>query len=290
LLLSDLLLGLLFSSTISTTAYLRGSLTLSGIVGAILVGTITFAAGGLSWAILLIAFFLTSSALSHYKSRTKEPLAEKFQKGYRRDLGQVLANGGWGAVIALALSISPQPVLFFAFVGAMATVTADTWATELGVLSARPPRLITNGRVVSVGTSGGITFFGTLVALVGATFVGLVASLAFLGVNAAYVLTELSSIDFRIVVAVWRLTAVRVILLAALGGLAGALFDSLLGATVQAIYFCDADQKETESRIHQCGHPTRLIRGWRWLDNDWVNFLASVFGSVSAGAGYLVIG
>jgi uncharacterized membrane protein len=133
------------SADLSLTPHLRGSLTLSGVLGAILVGTITFAAGGLSWAILLIAFFLTSSALSHYKSRTKEPLAEKFQKGYRRDLGQVLANGGWGAVIALAFSISPQPVLFFAFVGAMATVTADTWATELGVLR-RARRDTTNGR------------------------------------------------------------------------------------------------------------------------------------------------
>lgn len=268
MLLSNLLLGLLLSAIISIAAYLRGALAPSGILGAILVGTIIFAAGGLAWAILLIAFFVTSSVLSHYKSRGKEPLAEKFQKGHRRDLGQVLANGGCGALIALAYLISPQPVLFVAFIGAMAAVTADTWATELGVLSVRPPRLITNARVVSVGTSGGVTLFGTLISVCGAVLIGITAAI--------------SSYQLPI-------PKLSIILFSLFSGLLGSLFDSFLGATAQAIYFCDFDQKETESRVHRCGRATRLIRGWRWLDNDGVNFLASVFGSVIAVIGYWVV-
>ncbi len=269
--LSNVLLGLLFSAIISIAAYLRGSLAPSGVLGAIVVGTIVFAAGGRLWAILLIAFFLTSSALSHYKSRVKEPLAEKFQKGHRRDLGQVLANGGWGALIALGYAVSPQPILFFAFVGAMATVTADTWATELGVLSAPPPRLITNGRAVSIGTSGGITLFGTFVAFCGAAFIGIIAAVT------------------RSQLPTPNLSNLSILLVSAFSGFFGSLFDSFLGATVQAIYFCDLDQKETESRIHRCGRATRFVRGWRWLDNDWVNFLASMLGSVIAATGYWVI-
>jgi len=74
-----------------------------------------------------------------------------------------------------------------------------------------------------------------------------------------------------------------------LGGLFGALFDSVLGATVQAMYYCDVDQKETESAVHRCGNKTRLIRGWEWLDNDWVNFLSSIFGSLVALLVYLVV-
>jgi len=88
----SLLLGLLLSTIIAALAYWRGSLSSSGAGGAILVGTLIFAIGGLSWGLLLIAFFVTSSALSHYQARAKEPLAEKFQKGHRRDSGQVLAN------------------------------------------------------------------------------------------------------------------------------------------------------------------------------------------------------
>jgi uncharacterized protein (TIGR00297 family) len=273
----NVFLGLVLSTLIAALAFWRGSLSFSGVIGAIIVGTAVFAAGGVVWGVLLVAFFVSSSILSHYKARAKEPLAEKFQKGHRRDVGQVLANGGWGALLALAVAIRPEPVLFVAFVGAMATVNADTWATELGVLSRQPPRLVTNGRVVAVGTSGGVTPLGTFAAIAGALAIGVLASL---GMSfAADPVADLSGYDLLLGA-----------LLFAAAGLAGSLFDSLLGATVQAIYYCDFDQKETESAVHRCGNGTRLIRGWRWLDNDWVNFMASVFGSGMAVALYRVVG
>jgi uncharacterized membrane protein len=60
--------------------------------------------------------------------------------------------------------------------------------------------------------------------------------------------------------------------------LLGSLFDSFLGATVQAIYFCPTCDKETERHpVHTCGTPTAMIRGWEWLNNDWVNFGCSAF-------------
>jgi len=79
-------------------------------------------------------------------------------------------------------------------------------------------------------------------------------------------------------------------LVVAAGGLIGALFDSLLGATVQAIYHCPRCQKETEQHpAHNCGTPTILLRGWRWLSNDRVNFLSSILGAaVSAGVWLLI--
>jgi uncharacterized membrane protein len=68
-----------------------------------------------------------------------------------------------------------------------------------------------------------------------------------------------------------------------LAGLAGSFFDSLLGATKQAIYWCPFCQKETERfPTHLCGTGTVYYRGWRWLDNDWVNFLASLAGALVA--------
>lgn len=273
----NLLLGAMLAAIIAALAYRRGSLDFSGALGAVLVGTLIFAGGGLVWGILLVAFFVTSSVLSHYHARAKEPLAEKFQKGSRRDIGQVLANGGWGACLALAFAIVPQPILFFAFVGTVATVNADTWATELGVLSKQPPRLITNGQIVAVGSSGGITMLGTLVALGGALLIG---GLAFAATEAAaFFPTWFDSVS----------GAAFLVPIAGLSGLLGSLFDSFLGATVQAIYYCDFDQKETESARHRCGRETRLVRGWRWLSNDWVNLFASVMGSAIAAALYWVI-
>ena len=254
---NQLVLAFLLSGLIAALAYWRGSLAPSGAIGALLVGTVIYGFGGWIWGILLALFFISSSLLSHYKEREKQAVAEKFDKGHRRDLGQVLANGGAGAMVALLHGFFPSPLWLPLFLGTMATVTADTWATELGTLSQRPPRLITNGRVVPVGTSGGISPFGTAVSFTGGLLIGLVAGL--LSQDHVLALT----------------------LTGGVGGLAGSLGDSFLGATVQQIYTCTVYQNETEKKVH-CGQPTRPLRGWRWMNNDLVNFLASVFGGVTA--------
>ena len=155
-----LLLGLLFSSGISTVAYRRGSLSRSGIVGAMVTGTTTFGMGGWSWGLALIFFFASSSFFSHFRAADKQQAAEdKFSKGSQRDVAQVAANGGMATLLALgyglASSSSLRKVLQAGYVGALATATADTWATELGVLSQQEPRLITTGKRVTRGTSGG---------------------------------------------------------------------------------------------------------------------------------------
>jgi uncharacterized protein (TIGR00297 family) len=261
-----LLLGLLLSALIGALGYWRGSLSRSGVLGAVLVGTLIVGLGGWAWGSLLVVFFVSSSALSHHKARRKAALAEKFSKGSQRDLAQALANGGAGALVAACNTLWPHPLWWPAYIGALAAVNADTWATELGVLSPQPPRLVTTGRVVEVGTSGAVTATGTLAALGGAALIGLVAAGFDLAAGAAVT------------------SAAALVLVAALAGVFGALFDSLLGATVQAIYRCDACGKETERHPrHTCGGPTRRLRGWPWLDNDWVNFVSSLAGATVAG-------
>ncbi len=269
--LVNLGLGLALSFVIAAVAYRAHSLSSSGAVGALLVGTLIFGLGGWAWGFLLIAFFVSSSALSHFRSAGKARLAEEFAKTGRRDLAQVLANGGWGALLAVVALLAPDrwPV-FAAFVGAMAAVSADTWATELGVLNPHPPRLLTTGKPVAAGTSGAVSLWGLAAAGGGALFVGLVAA----------VLIPLEG----------ALAAPRVAVLvvaALVGGMGGALVDSLLGATVQGIYWCERDSKETEKRVHTCGDRTRLLRGWHWLGNEFVNFVCSLAGSVIAWAVWL---
>ena len=277
--------GFVFSLLIGVIGYRRGALSGSGVVGALVTGTLIFGLGGWEWGILLIAFFVSSSALSFYRAREKQGLAEKFAKGHRRDLGQALANGGLAALLAVLSKLLPtSPYLplvgggkggvlwFVACAGAMAAVNADTWATELGVLSPRPPRLITTGQRVEVGASGGITWLGTAASLGGALFIAPLGGLGLLLLRQGWA------------------SAGALLLAATVGGLAGSLADSLLGATVQAIYWCDACGKETERQVHRCGAETRLLRGWRWLGNDLVNFIASVVGALTAtGVGWLLL-
>ena len=261
--------GFILSALIGGLGYWRKALSASGVVGAILVGTVIFGLGGWVWGLLLITFFVTSSWLSHYQQAAKERIADKFAKGSRRDLGQTLANGGLGALLATAYALEPDPLFFAAFVGVMATTTADTWATELGVLSRVPPRLITTGQEVAAGTSGGITRLGMWASVAGALLIGAVAT----------ALTQAASL---LKGSGWQVNAVAYTLLAVTGGVTGSLFDSLLGATVQGIYFCDYCEKQTERRIPRCGQPTRLVRGWDWLNNDLVNLAASAIGGLTA--------
>jgi uncharacterized membrane protein len=76
--------------------------------------------------------------------------------------------------------------------------------------------------------------------------------------------------------------SVLLILAALIGGVIGSLFDSLLGATVQAIYYSPARQKETERKVDADGTANVHKRGWQWLTNDWVNFLSSLVGMLAA--------
>ncbi len=267
LLISRIAAGLVISALIAWLAYRRGSLTQSGVAGAILTGTIIFGFGGWDWGLLLIAFFVSSSLLTRFKETAKLQVADQFAKGGPRDVWQALANGGLAALIAIAYRLTGaiHVPLLFAFVGAIAEANADTWATELGVLSAEQPRLITTGKPVAPGTSGGVTWDGDRAALLGAALIGGLAAL------------------FRWVGGMpWGL-AVLLFPVGALAGVAGSLVDSLLGATVQGIFYCDTCGKETERELHRCGNRTRLVRGWRVLNNDWVNWIGTLSGAAVAG-------
>ena len=242
---------------IAGLAYRRHSLSESGFWGAILTGTITFKAGA-AWALILILFFVSSSALSKISSRRKSQAREQFSKGERRDFWQVMANGGAAAFFALLYIRSQSPALWVAYLAAVAVATADTWATEIGTLSHQNPRLITTFKPVLPGTSGGVTPAGMLASPGGAFLIGAVGALMLDAGIAGYAL----------------------VILITMAGFSGSLFDSFLGATVQAVYWCEDHQRLTEKQICSDGNPAVLRRGFAFFNNEMVNFAATVAGGV----------
>lgn len=260
----QIIYGFLLAVIIAYLAYRAHSLNKSGAFAATIVGTVIFGLGGWQWAVLLLIFFLTSSGLSRAFKNRKQELNEKFSKGHERDAGQVFGNGGLPTLFVFVHALYPDSIVgWVGFAAALAAVNADTWATELGVLNPSPPRMITDlKRRVEKGTSGGISFFGTFASLLGSALIAVPAAL----------FTDQWSLFPLITVS----------------GLAGSLFDSLLGATVQAMYYCPTDKKETEKHpLHTCGTQTIQVRGWKWLSNDWVNFACSAFGGLIALIGIL---
>ncbi len=272
-----LLLGFNLAIIIAALAYTFGALTLAGAVAASVLGFIVFGLGGLDWAIVMLLFFFSSSILSRVAKKRKAQLEEKFSKGARRDAWQVLANGGIAGAMVLAHAFFPaSPWPWVGFSASLAAANADTWATELGVLGPSLPRLITTGKPVERGTSGGLSLAGTLAGMAGALLVGLAAAFLFPG-SAVINLTGVPNQE-----PVFSLTAARMFLFA-LAGIIGSLVDSLLGATVQAIFVCPDCKKETERYpYHSCGAPTLRVRGLPWLTNDWVNLACTLSGAILA--------
>jgi Raf kinase inhibitor-like YbhB/YbcL family protein/uncharacterized protein (TIGR00297 family) len=266
-LLFQIPLGLLLAAIIAVAAFYAHTLNRSGALAAFVLGTVIFGFGGIYWAILLMAFFLSSSLLSRLFKKQKKSVEANFSKGSQRDAGQVAANGAIAGVCALLFSLMGNPGwLWAAGAGALAAANADTWATEIGILGKAKPRLITTGKIVEAGTSGGVSLVGLLAATMGSVLIALIA----LWLKPESISNSMeNNLLLPVIVTV--------------AGVAGSLLDSLLGAASQAMYFCESCQKVTEKHpLHGCGNPTRLTRGWAWLDNDWVNTFCTLAGSLTA--------
>jgi len=279
--LPALLLSLALAALVAGGGYRARALSGSGAAAAMVVGALVFGLGGAVWGLLLVFFFVSSSALSLWRAEDKREAEGRSSKDSRRDWGQVLANGGLGAVLALLQAVGragwlpwlAEVDLLPAFAGLMAAVTADTWATELGLLSPTPPRLITTGEEVAPGTSGGVTALGLTAAAAGGLVIGLVAVLG----SIVSQLVALRSLDLALVD---TMALARLAFISPLVGLASAAADSLLGATAQAM-FKDPRGGQTERASGVRGQHV-LLRGRRWMTNDRVNFLAGLLGALLA--------
>ncbi|PZE20984.1 DUF92 domain-containing protein [Paenibacillus xerothermodurans] len=275
----DWLIGAACSLYIAAAAYGKKSLSGSGAAAAVAVGTVMYAMGSLPWFGTLIVFFIASTALTKWRHRQKSLVESGYAKSGRRDAGQVLANGGLGAALCICHNLWPGPLWWVAFIGVMATVTADTWATEIGALSRTQPRSILNGRKVAAGTSGGVTALGAVASVAGGITIGLAAWLLSTWQPASTLAAENSA----------AAPAGAVLLLfGAAGGLVGSLSDSLLGAVWQVMYRCTVCGKEIEKDRH-CNQLAVRIRGASWFTNDAVNIISSLCGGAACLILYLIL-
>lgn len=252
------LLGFLLATVLSAGAYRLQMLSLGGALVAASIGTIVLAAGGWTAAILLVLFFVSSSLFTRAAQWIRPDRQASFAKGGRRDASQVLSNGALPAVFAALTWPYPGTNWLLLIVGALAAATADTWATEWGVLTRRQPRRITDWELVPAGTSGGITPLGTLGSAIGALVIAVAASLLE------------GSADYFFV--------------GVIGGVFGSALDSVLGATIQVQYHCPGCDEQTEQHpAHRvCGTQTTFLRGITWVDNDVVNLIANGSGALIA--------
>lgn len=244
-------IGIVFAGAVALIAWRAHALSRSGALAAWVVGACVFAAGGWAYAAVLFAFFIPSTLLSRIGRARKRALVDIGKHG-ARDAWQVTANGGIAAACAVIASVSHTHAIAAAFAGAFAAASADTWGTEIGTLANGAPRSILTLRPLATGLSGGVTFAGTLAEIAGACTVAAVA---------------------------WAVGAGALWVVAA-GGFAGALVDSLIGASAQELRYCPDCKRECETDPHACGSATVLRRGLPWISNDAVNACAAATGAL----------
>jgi uncharacterized protein (TIGR00297 family) len=244
---------------VAFAAWRARALTGAGAVAAAAVGAVILEAAGWAGGAVLLAFFISSSAVS--RAARADRLLDA--KGDRRDAWQVLANGGPAAIGgAIARATLGPGAALWVVTGALAAAAADTWASSLGSRSAGAPRHVLTGLAVAPGTSGGISLLGTAGAAVGAALTAVTGAVAGGG------------------------TALGVA--GSIIGVFGMLADSVLGAAVQGRFQCLACGVASEWPVHHCGATTAVQGGWTWLTNDGVNAIATALGAMAGLAAWAV--
>mmetsp|Transcript_27474 Transcript_27474/g.89683 ORF Transcript_27474/g.89683 Transcript_27474/m.89683 type:complete len:289 (-) Transcript_27474:125-991(-) len=264
--------GTLIAYKLATGGLKRGSLQRDGAAAAFVVGLLSFSCS-IRCGVTLLFFYKSGSMLTRVGADVKRKVEEGYAAEGQRGAAQVLACSAVGvaaAVLRRAL-VGPDAPLDFsdlasagnrltlAYVSFFACCAGDTWASELGVLSASPPRIITQPwRTAPAGTNGGVSVLGTLASAAGGACIG--------ACHAACLLPPSGR------------EALGLVWAGLVGGVGGSLLDSLLGATVQATYYDEASRMVV-------GRPTpkaRRVAGLPLLSNEMVNFVSTAAAAVAA--------
>ena len=145
--------------------YLRKALDLFGSIFMIVMGIIIIFSAGANWLMLFFIFLILGLLATKYKHEYKKDIG--VYEG-TRTLKNVISNG----IVAFVMAAFGN---YGGFIGSIATATADTLASEVGVV--KQPRLITTLKKVPPGTDGGISIVGTAAGIIGAGVIGVAAYL-----------------------------------------------------------------------------------------------------------------
>lgn len=251
----NLVVGISFAAVVAYLSLKAKFLTKSGSAATFVLASLIFGLGGIKWSIPILTFFILSSILSKLRKKRNAEVELYFEKSGVRDHMQVMANGGLGGILVVLYFLNPNELYYLVYVSILAAVCADTWATEIGTWKKTATYNILNLKPVEQGISGGVSLIGTTGAAAGSLII------AFSGIF---------WIDFA---------AAQYLILILAAGLFGSLFDSFLGATIQAQNKCVVCEKITEKKLH-CGKETKHNRGNVWINNDAVNLLCGIAGGV----------
>ncbi len=167
--MTTLLLGFTISTIIALLAFAKKSLSESGALAAIFVGTVIYFTLGWFAFLYLIVFFGSATALNVLDDNS-EPS--------QRNALQVLANALLATLFAVLYAFTDQSIYIFLYFLSVAASASDTWASDVGKLSKRLPRNLLTWRMMQTGLSGGVTLLGFIASMFASALFALLAWIA----------------------------------------------------------------------------------------------------------------
>lgn len=229
---------------IFVVAYKKHAITIDGIIMGLFIGLTIYKYGGFYLLMNLIAFFVLGSLVSKIQNDIKS-YGEKFQEHTGpRNWVQVCSNALPVAVLTLMLRFMPS-IQEFKLIGfaLFATCFADTFASELGMLSKGKVVSITRFKPLQPGVSGGVTLMGTLAGLLGSI------------ISSVFAVREFGLYGFVFV---------------SIMGFVGMIIDSVLGDIFQRKY------KDETGNLRDFTLDSPEVGGVKFISNNAVNFISLI--------------
>jgi uncharacterized protein (TIGR00297 family) len=169
-------IGLVLNLVIAAAGWAARTVSMSGVVAGVIIGTVIYACAGAGAWLLLLVSFAAAALTSRLGYRRKLQLGIAEERGGRRGAGNAIANTGFAAGAALLAVISPYRVeALLALAAALAAGSSDTVASEIGKAFGRRTFLVVGFKPVPPGTSGALSLEGTAAGIVAAAVLALVA-------------------------------------------------------------------------------------------------------------------
>jgi uncharacterized protein (TIGR00297 family) len=241
----NFLIGLVLSSAVAFPAYKKRKLSLSGCLGAIILGTGIYGFGSLLLWVMMIGFFLLSTLVSNRSKRKSEHAGRTYI--------QVLANGGLPMIFALLYFFTQFNIFLFTAVILFAGNNADTWGSEIGTKLKGKTYNIFTLKQVPIGLSGGVSIQGTIASALGSLIMASIYIITIFLMNRGLLIYEFWFFEFMLIF---------------LLGFLNTLIDSYLGAVFQAKYVNQSSGRVDDEPQEKTD---RLVGGFSWFTNDLVN-------------------
>ena len=169
----SIIAALIVNVSFGLLAYYLKTVSKSGLIGGVVVGTIIYLCLGIGGFLILFTFFALGSWSSKHKYKWKASHGVAQENRGKRSVKHAVAKGGVGLVMAIMALLTDIPEIFkIAFVAAFATATFDTISSELGQIYGKRPVLITTMKSALVGTDGAISVEGTILGVLSAALIG----------------------------------------------------------------------------------------------------------------------